>query len=62
MVLGLSVTLGNYTFTSDFYVIYLIYLNMILGGKWLYSFGKHTMDYQVLEMEVRAPNGNKDIL
>ncbi len=62
MIPGLSVTLGNYTFTSNFYVIDLVDLNMVMGVQWWYSLGKHSMDYQALEMEFRAPNGSKVVL
>ena len=62
VILGLSVTLGNYTFTSDFYVIDLADIDMVLGVQWLCSLGKHTMDYQTLEMEFKAPNGSKVVM
>lgn len=55
----MNVTLGNSTFTDDFYVVDLSDINVILGVLWLYSLGKFSMNNQVMEMEFRVLNGNK---
>jgi hypothetical protein len=58
----LDVTLGNYTVTDDFYVVELADTNVILGVQWLYSLGKHSQNYQTMELEFRAADGKKVVL
>jgi hypothetical protein len=58
----LCVVLGNYTITDDFYVVELQDTNVILGVQWLVSIGKHSMDYQAMELEFKAVDGRKVVL
>ena len=41
----LNLTLGNYTFTNDLYILDLTNTNVVLGLKRLYSLGKFLMNY-----------------
>jgi hypothetical protein len=56
------VTLGNYTLRNDFYVVELEDTNVVLGVQWLYSLRKHSINYQAMELELRALDGNKVVL
>jgi hypothetical protein len=58
----LDVILGNYTLTDDFYVVELADTKVVLGVQWLYSLGKHSINYQAMELEFRATNGKKVVL
>ena len=55
----LQVTLGNYTITDHFYVVNVADTNVVLGVKWLYYLGEHTMNYQVLEMKFKIRMENQ---
>ena len=41
----LTVTLGNYTVTDNFFMVKVPNTNMVLGVQWLYSLGKYTTNY-----------------
>jgi predicted aspartyl protease len=58
----LCVALGNYTVTDDFYVVELQDTNIILGVQWLVSIGKHSVDYQAMELEFKEADGRKVVL
>jgi hypothetical protein len=58
----LDVTLGNYTLTDDFYVVELADTNVVLGVQWLYSLGKHSINYQAMELEFKGVDGKKVVL
>jgi len=47
----LHVQLGNYTMIDDFCVVDVLGMNVVLGVQWLYSLGKYSTNYQILEME-----------
>ena len=61
-ILQLCLTLDNCTVIDDFYVVELQDTNVILGVQWLVSIGKHSIDYQAMEMEFKAADGRKVIL
>ena len=44
-----SCTVGNYTFVDSFYVLDVDGTNVVLGVKWMYYIGEHTINYQILE-------------
>ena len=58
----LSITLGSYTLTNSFYVVKVPDTNIVLGVQWLYYIGKHSIDYQTLEMEFQGPDGKRVVL
>jgi hypothetical protein len=58
----LRVVLGNHTITDDFYVMELPNTNVILGVQWLVSIGKHSVDYQAMQLDFKAADGKKVVL
>jgi hypothetical protein len=59
---GFDVTLRNYTFTDDFYVVELVDIDVVLGVQWLYSLGDFKMNYQEMRMEFIDIRGQRVIL
>ena len=53
----LQVTIGNYTFVNIFYVVDVFDTNVVLGVKWLYSIGDHSVNYQIPEMKFQDSTG-----
>lgn len=51
VVLQLSIQLGDYTLTNDFYVVGLGDIDAVLGIQWLQSLGKYIQDFKRMEME-----------
>ena len=47
----LSVTMGTYTLTDQFFVVDIPDTNVILGVQWLITLGKVTTDWETLQME-----------
>ena len=43
--------IGNYTFVDSFYVVDVANTNVILGVKWMYYIGEHSVNYQIPEMK-----------
>jgi hypothetical protein len=58
----LTITMGNYSMTDDFFVVDLPDTNVVLGFQWLYSIGRYTMDQRTMEMEFTGPDGKKVVL
>ena len=58
----LQVTLGNHTITDNFYVVNVADTNVILGEKWLYYLGEHTMNYQVPKIRFKNLEGKSILL
>ena len=58
----LQITIGNYTVTDSFYVVKVDDTNVVLGSKWLYSIGEHTMNYKVHEMRFKNLKGKPILL
>ena len=58
----LNVALGNYQMTDSFYVVDVADTHVVLGVQWLYSIGKYTTDYKVMEMEFQGPNCKRVVL
>ena len=58
----LQVTIGNHTINAYFYVVNVATTNVVLGVKWLYSIGDHTVNYQVHEMRFKALEGKPILL
>ena len=53
----LQVTVGNCTFVDSFYVVDFDETSVVLGVKWLYSIGEHTLNYQIPEMKFQDSKG-----
>jgi hypothetical protein len=51
-IMGLEVTLGNYTLTDDFYVMDLEDTHVVLGVEWLYSWVDIHMNYQDMRIDL----------
>jgi hypothetical protein len=47
----MTLNLGNYMLTDDFYVVKIPDTNVVLGVQWLYSLGRYSTNYQNMEME-----------
>eukprot|EP00253_Pinus_taeda_P009694 PITA_09694 len=47
----LSVTMGTYTLTNQFFMVNILDTNIVLGVQWLITLGKVTTDWKALEME-----------
>jgi hypothetical protein len=58
----LTVTLGNYTLTDDFYVVGLEDSNIVLGVQWLQTVGDITSNYKVMTMKFFTPGGKQVML
>lgn len=57
----LSITVGNYTVTDDFYVVDLANSNVILGIQWLITLDKYSQSFKHMEFSFKT-NGKKVIL
>ena len=55
----MSLAMGNYTVTDNFFVVDFLVSHVVLGVQWLYSIGTHTVNYQDLELAFTGPNGKK---
>jgi hypothetical protein len=58
----LTITMGNYSMTDDFFVVDIPDTNVVLGIQWLYSIGRYTTDQRTMVMEFTSPNGKKVVL
>lgn len=58
----LTITLGNYTLTSSFFAVNVPDTNIVLGVQWLYSIGKYSRNYQMMEMEFQGSDGKRVVL
>jgi hypothetical protein len=58
----LSISLGNYNLTYSFYVVNVSDMNIVLGVQWLFSIGKYSTDYRMMEMEFQGPDGKRVVL
>lgn len=47
----LSIQMGDYTLTDDFYVIGLGEIDTVLGIQWLQSLGRYVQDFRKMELE-----------
>ncbi|KAH9328906.1 hypothetical protein KI387_001014, partial [Taxus chinensis] len=47
----LSIQMGDYTLTDDFYVIGLGEIDTVLGIQWLQSLGRYVQDFRRMELE-----------
>ena len=53
----LKVTIGNYHFIDSFNMVDVSDTNVVVGVKWLYSIGYHSVNYQILEMKFQDLTG-----
>ena len=53
----LQVTIGNYNFVDIFYVVDFADANVVLGVKWMFSIGYHSVNYQIPEMKFQDSTG-----
>jgi hypothetical protein len=58
----MTLNLGNYMLTDDFYVVKIPDTNVVLGFQWLYSLGKYSTNYQTMEMEFQGQDGKRVVL
>ena len=58
----MTLNLGNYTITDDFFVFKVSDTNVVLGVQWLYSIGKYSTNYQTMEMEFQGQDGKRVVL
>jgi hypothetical protein len=58
----MTLSLGNYTITDDFFVVKVPDTNVVLGVQWLYSLGKYSTNYQTMEMEFQGQDGRRVVL
>jgi hypothetical protein len=58
----LTITMGNYSMTDDFFVVDILETNVVLEIHWLYSIGRYTTDHRTMEMEFTDSDGNKVVL
>jgi hypothetical protein len=58
----MTLSLGNYTITDDFFVVKVPDTNVVLGVQWLYSLGKYSTNYQTMEMEFQGQDGKRVVL
>jgi len=50
----MTLSLGNYTITNEFFMVKVPNTNVVLGVQWLYSLGKYSTNYQTMEMEFQG--------
>ena len=62
MISDLEVKLGNYTLTTNFYVVDLSDTDLVLGAQCLYSLGEIGFNYQTLTMSFRDASGSRVVL
>jgi hypothetical protein len=55
----MSLTLGRYTLTQDFYVVDIPDTNIILGVQWLSTLGPITTNYKTMEMSFNTEEGKR---
>jgi hypothetical protein len=55
----MTLNLGNYMLTDDFYVVKIPDTNVVLGVQWLYSLGRYSTNYQTMEMEFQGQDGKR---
>jgi hypothetical protein len=55
----MSLTLGRYSLTQDFYVMDLPDTNVILGVQWLSTLGPITTNYKTMEMSFNSEEGKR---
>jgi hypothetical protein len=55
----MSLTLGRYTLTHDFYVVDILDTNIILGVQWLSTLGPITTNYKTMEMSFNTEEGRR---
>ena len=53
----LQVTIRNYTYVDSFYVVDVADTNIVLGLKWLYSIGEHSVNDQIPEIKFQDSTG-----
>jgi hypothetical protein len=54
--------LGNYTMTNEFYVVELTYTNVDLGVKWIICLGKHSLNYQTMDLKFKTTDNKRVVL
>ena len=59
IVPNMSLAMGNYKVTDNFFVVDCPDSHVVLGVQWLYSIGTHTVNYQDLELAFTGPDGKK---
>ena len=45
-----------------FYVVNVVDTNMVLGFKWLYSIGEHSMNYKIPQMSFKDAEGKQVVM
>jgi hypothetical protein len=55
----MSLTLGRYTLTQDFYVVDIPDTNIILGVQWLSTLGPITTNYKTMEISFNTEEGKR---
>ena len=55
----LTITMGNYSMTNDFFVVDILDTNVVFGVQWIYSIGRYTMDQRTMEMDFTSSDGKK---
>ena len=58
----LTIVLGNYSLTNDFFIVDETDTNVVLRVQWLYYIGKYSTNYQMTEMEFQGPDGKRVVL
>jgi hypothetical protein len=58
----MTLNLGNYMLTDDFYMVKIPDTNMVLGVQWLYSLGRYSTNYQTMEMEFQGQDDKRVVL
>jgi hypothetical protein len=58
----LTITMGNYSMTDDFFVVDVPDTNVVLGVQWLYSIRRYITDHRTMEMEFTGSDGKKVVL
>jgi hypothetical protein len=61
-IMGLEVTLGNYTLINEFYIMDLADIHVVLGVEWLYPLGDIQMNYKDMRMEFQDNYGQQVVL
>lgn len=59
IVPNMSLTMGNYIVTDNFFVVDCLDSHVVLGVQWLYSIGTHITNYQEIEYGFTGPYGKK---
>jgi hypothetical protein len=58
----LTITMGNYSMTNDFFMVDVPDTNAVLGVQWIYSIGIYTTNQRTMEMEFIGPDVKKVVL